>query len=221
VLCASLGAASGNGHVEIPASCASEDRRRPSFPEWISTGDDGRKLMPRSDARDERIIYHELGHAILHRAFGNRVEFITIEPFRESDGRLVNGRCRWTSDGLDAFYRCAVNVAGATAEEVFLVGPGKLRGSDRANAMQHARELYETEDGIADVIRAAKAEAERILVENRALVEALAAELRVRRTMSGSEIEACIADAEAAKVAALWLSCGVLKPPLGLQRPRR
>src|SRR5260221_3528298 len=150
--------------------------------------------MPRSDASDTRISHHEIGHAIVSMALGDRVQFVTIEPSREN-GRVINGRVRrWTSDGLDAFFRCAVNVAGATAEQVFCVGSGKLRGTDRANAMEHAREICETEDEIDDVIRGARMEAKRILVENRHLVEALAAELRVRRTMSGSEVEACIDD---------------------------
>jgi hypothetical protein len=167
--------------------------------------------MPRSDASDTRISHHEIGHAIVSMALGDRVEFITIEPSREN-GRLINGRVRWTSDGIDAFYRCVVNVAGATAEQVFCVGSGKLRGTDRANAMEHAREICETEDEIDDVIRGARIEAKCILEKNRHLVEALAGELRVRRTMTGREVESCIADFEAARVARLWLSAGYLSP---------
>ena len=168
--------------------------------------------MPLRDASDERIVYHEAGHAVVSMAFGDKVEFVTIEPFREIDGRLINGRVRWTSDGLDPFYRCTVNVAGATAEQVFCVGSGNLRGTDREKAMEHAREICETEDEIDEVIRAARADAKRILTKNRHLVEALAAELRVRRTMSGSDVESCIADIEAKKATTLWLAAGYLSP---------
>jgi ATP-dependent Zn protease len=182
----------------------------------------GRKpeLMPRSEARDERIIYHELGHAVVGRALGDTVESITVDP-QEIDGRSVNGRVKWepSDDGLDDWCRCIVLVAGGIAERMFCGNEGKLRGSDKEKARKHAGNICETEVNL--LIDAAKAEAERILEKNRPLVEGLAAELCVRRTMSGSEIEACLADIEAANIAASWLSCGVLKPPSGLQRPRR
>jgi ATP-dependent Zn protease len=177
--------------------------------------------MPRSDARDERIIYHELGHAVVGRALGDTVEFVTVEP-QVIDGRLTNGSVRWI-DSLDDddFNRCVVLVAAGIAERMFCGHEGKLRGTDREKAMEHAGAICETVDGINHnhLIRAARAVAERILTKNRPLVEALAPELRIRRTMSGSELEECIADIEAARVARLWLSAGIYRPAKGASEP--
>jgi ATP-dependent Zn protease len=173
--------------------------------------------MPRSDARDERICCHEAAHAIVGRALGDTVESITVEH-QEIDGRSINGRVKWepSDDGLDDFNRCIVLVAGAVAELMFCGNEGKLRGSDREKARKHAGNISETEINL--LIDAAKAEAERILTANSFLVEALAAELHVRRTMSASDVESCIAD-EAAKVsAALWLSAGIYRPAKGASR---
>jgi ATP-dependent Zn protease len=193
---------SGEGHVVFPSACAGTAAIVLGVLDF--NGSDGRK--------SERVVYHEAGHAIVGRALGDAVASITVEP-REIDGRLINGRVRWVSDdGLNDFNRCIVLVAGGIAERMFCGETRGLRGTDRDKARKHASEICETEKGIDHLIGAAKSEADRILIENSFLVEALVDQLRVRRTMTGREVESCIADVEAAKVAASWLSGGYLSP---------
>jgi hypothetical protein len=172
----------------------------------------------RSKDKDERVLYHELGHLIAGRELGQSVETISAEP-HEMDGRIINGRVRWKQSSSDddsngdfecRFNRCIVLVAGAVAEQLFL-GEGRgLRGSDKVKARKHASAICETERGIDYLIAAAESEAEHILIRNSFLVEALMEQVRVHRTMSGPEVEACIADAEAAKAAASWKLSGYL-----------
>jgi len=45
-----------------------------------------------------RIAYHEAGHAALAILGGIGIEYITVEPFTDENGRPLNGLCRWPYD---------------------------------------------------------------------------------------------------------------------------
>ena len=74
--------ASGEDHVEIPASCAGG-----SAAAIVSDGcqqpldDDGREPAGRSESADERIALHEIGgHALVARLVGNELGGVTCDP---------------------------------------------------------------------------------------------------------------------------------------------
>jgi hypothetical protein len=174
-------------------------------------------MMFESPEPSERVIYHELGHLIVGRALGEIASSITVEPRQLEDGRWINGRVSREQTGSNQdsfeyrFRRLIILAAGAAAEGLFFGGECKsLRGSDATKSRKHAGAFCDTEMGIDHLLRAAAAEAEGILIENAFLVVALVEHLRASGTMTGAEVEACISDAEAKKLAASWQRSGYI-----------
>jgi hypothetical protein len=176
--------------------------------------------VERSESKDTRIVFHELGHAVVGLALGDSLESITVDAFKASDGELINGRVRWIQPASEdirdrfehRFDRCTVIVAGAVAERLFTGETRGLRGSDLAKARMHAGLICQTERGIDHILRAAEAEAEDFLIERSHLVMMLAERLRVCRTMTGAQVEQVVSDIEATKLAASWKNSGYLGP---------
>jgi len=86
-----------------------------------------------------------------------------------------------------------------TAEKIFAGRNGRLEDqvSDQIEATLYANLIVGSAEGRRDMIRAAKIEAERILVERDFEVRALAQALKERRTLSGKEVGAVIKAARA------------------------
>jgi hypothetical protein len=77
---------------------------------------------------------------------------------------------------------------------------------DVYKSREYGRPICKTESGVEHLLEACKAEAEQILRESEHIAMAIATELRTKRTISGAEIDACIARAVAAKALADELS---------------
>jgi hypothetical protein len=108
---------------------------------------------------------------------------------------------------LHSFNRCIGLVAGTVGEKLFL-GEGEPwpAWSDVYKSRDYARLICKSESAVEHLLEACKAEAEQILRDSEHIVMAIATELRTKRTISGEEIDACIARAVAARALADELS---------------
>jgi hypothetical protein len=165
--------------------------------------------------RDERVLFHELGHFAVGHALGHVPESITITPVVGE--RRLNGRVTWKPRTADQpfdfdyrFNRIKIIAGGPAAERLFAAEDRGLRGSDEANARRHARAICGTDRGADHIIRAATAEAEHVLVERASLVMALAETLRASGTLNADQIAEAVAGFEAAKMASSWRQTGRL-----------
>ena len=93
-------------------------------------------------------------------------------------------------------------VAGSVAEGLFLPGETYPADSDRAQERALASLVCSSPDSIEAFIDFCMAEAAALLRPHEHVARALTAELLIRRTMTGDEVDAVIAAAVAAKAAA-------------------
>jgi ATP-dependent Zn protease len=180
--------------------------------------------MTRSQGFNDRVAYHEAGHAIVGDHLHHQVERASIEPAKTDRGRS-EGRVNLLGDNITAMawqlsmlpeidlYRSGIidatrerafdlvviAVAGVTAEKIFVGRNGRLEEQvgDQIEATLYANLIVASRRGRRDMLDAAKIEAERILVERDFEVRALAQALKDRRTLSGKEVNAVIKAARA------------------------
>jgi hypothetical protein len=118
-----------------------------------------------------------------------------------SIARLLKGRNariirQRSSDLIDNFFQHAIDslligVSGGVAERIVLVlgRSADLHSDDYERAHDEANVIFQSVGAVKHLIIAAEIEAEAILSEHRHLVLALAAELRLRRTMTGAQVD--------------------------------
>jgi hypothetical protein len=86
-------------------------------------------------------------------------------------------------------------VAGSVGERLFLGNSGPGSSADYAKAQAYVRLICKSKRGAALYVEAREAEAEHLLDQYRHIVKQLAEQLLIRRTLTGLEIDRCIAEA--------------------------
>jgi hypothetical protein len=172
------------------------------------------------------------GHALVGRLLGSELGGVTCDPGPDFGGLTWgpahDRRAKFSSQGATAITaiigpmmpgpgesRAAVAdiflhvqtrvtelVAGSVAEALFLPGEPYPADSDRTQERALASLICSAPDSIEAYIAFCMAEAAALLRPREHIVRALTAELLIRRTMTGDEVDAVIAVAVAAKTAA-------------------
>jgi len=176
-----------------------------------------------------RICTHESDHAIAARLLGNELGGVTAQAstglsglcwgpnyfsrFAESDGDapslceklgpLMPGPGESRADCADVTQHCHTRVvelcAGSVAEELFLDGPPWDAVDDRKQEKALASLVASSPAAVEAFISFCAIEATALIETNAHLVNALAEALRIRRTMTGAEVDEVIAAVVAAK----------------------
>jgi hypothetical protein len=193
--------------------------------------DDGRAPeLPRSDADDERIALHESSHALAGRLLGQPIGGMTVVASDGFSGRcwgpefesrfaggpavpslcaqigpLMPGPGESRADAADIFLHCHVRIvelcAGSVGESLFLPGEAWDAVDDRAQERALASLISNSPESIEAFVGFCAVEAAALLRPREHIVRALAAELRVKRTMDGQAIDRCIEQAVAIRAA--------------------
>jgi hypothetical protein len=170
-----------------------------------------------------RIAAHEGGHVIVHLILGDEVCGVTIVPDGECAGRTwgpqgAHAAALWNADtitdhaisgdsdvgGIFSIVQKAVIglMGGCAAEMVLLDGPPKYIGSDVPSANRLAGFVCRNMASVAAFIEHGYQEAQALVEEHKAVVQAIAQALIDKRTLDGAEIDAVIAPVLAAQAAA-------------------
>jgi ATP-dependent Zn protease len=149
--------------------------------------------------------YHEAAHAVMHHLVGDHIVSVTIEEDEETWGRV---RIYVKEDAARQWRRWSTAMAGSIAER--WISDGDLVGAED----DFARRDDAIDEVFADIIKAVKdtgidkkdiADAvfkiartfeelvEAIVTTHRPAIEALAAELLERKTMTGEQVHAFLA----------------------------
>ncbi len=164
------------------------------------------------DAEERRrVAYHEAGHAVCGRAFGNQqLQYVSILPRARSGGQTVllpPEHMLVTREEADA--RLVMLMGGRSAEILVFGGPSNGASGDLRAATALAHQMvadwglgehltYEPEsvgDEVERVLMRAQSQAMQVLGERRAQLDALADLLLQREVVTGEQAEACMADA--------------------------
>jgi hypothetical protein len=93
---------------------------------------------------------------------------------------------------LHCYNRVTELVAGTEGERLFLDCEPWFATDDERQAIAYASIVTSSQESAAAFISACRAEAATLLRQSAHIVQALASELRVARTMNGAEVDACI-----------------------------
>src|SRR5262245_28314139 len=149
--------------------------------------------------------YHEAAHAVMHHLVGDHIVSVTIEDDEETWGRV---RVYVKEDAARQWRRWATAMAGSIAER--WISDGDLIGSEDdferrddaigevfADIIKAAKGTGADKDDIADAVFKIAMNFEElieaIVTTHRPAIEALAAELLERKTMTGEEVHAFLA----------------------------
>ncbi len=158
-----------------------------------------------------RIAYHEAGHAVCGRAFGNQqLQYVSILPRARSGGQTVllpPEHMLVTREEADA--RLVMLMGGRSAEIIACGSASSGAAGDLRAATALAHQMvadwglgshltYEPEsvgDEVEGVLASAQGRAMAILGERRAQLDALAELLLRHEVVAGEQADACMADA--------------------------
>jgi hypothetical protein len=184
-----------------------------------------RSTMCRSKKDDERVAVHEASHATVGRLLGQEFGGATIVPGDGFSGRCWGpkfesrfanehdsapllceriapfmpkpGEARDDIAGivLHAHNRVLELCAGSVGEELFMSGPPWEASDDRKQERAFAALVASSPEAAEAFIEFCRVEAAALLKSNEHVVRTLTAELLVRRTMLGKEIDQMIAQA--------------------------
>jgi ATP-dependent Zn protease len=149
--------------------------------------------------------YHEAAHAVMHHLVGDHIVSVTIKEDEETWGRV---RIYVKEDAARQWRRWATAMAGSIAER--WISEGDLIGSEDdferrddaidevfADITKAAKETGVDKKDIADAVfkiaRTFEDLVEAIVTAHRPAIEALAAELLERKTMTGEEVHGFLA----------------------------
>jgi hypothetical protein len=192
--------------------------------------DDGRAPEPRSESDDIRIATHESSHALAGRLLGQPIGGMTIVPADGFSGRCWGPEFESRFAGgqstpslcaqidklmpgpgeprdavadivLHAHVRIVELCAGSIGEALFLEGPAWDAADDRKQERALASLVASSPEAAEAFIGFCRVEAAALLKPREYIVRALAAELRVKRTMDGAAIDRCIEKAVAIRAA--------------------
>jgi hypothetical protein len=189
-----------------------------------------RLFRPSTD--DERIVLHEASHATVGRLLGQPLGGVTCDagdgfssrcwgpefeskfasdddsapPLCEQIARLMPQSGEPGAEVADIFLhvhnRVVELVAGTEGERMFCDSEPWFAADDERQAFGYASLVSSSPAAAAAFIAFARVEAISLLTASAHVVRALAAELRVKRTMDGQTIDRCIEQAVAAKTLA-------------------
>lgn len=173
--------------------------------------------------RDFRIAVHEIGHLLVARLLGDRVDGVTIEPSEQCDGQVwgpwrFKAFARGDVDaaeirtvfqplmpraGEDHFSAAEVTaqvmnqvvqfMAGLAAEKLVLRGRPSPSMDDDRQARELAAIICASPKSIDRLLTFCEQQAEDLLTPYIDLIFALVPVLRVKRTMTGQEADQAIA----------------------------
>jgi hypothetical protein len=103
---------------------------------------------------------------------------------------------------LNSFHRIVELVAGTEGERLFMPGEPWFAVDDERQAIAYAILITSNQASALAFIEACRVESRALLINSADIVHALAAELRVARTMDGAAVDLCIERAVVAKAAA-------------------
>jgi hypothetical protein len=212
--------------VATPSSARGE----PPLPIGAASSADGREA--RSPADDTRVCSHEASHATVGRVLGQPIGGATAEPGFGFSGRIWGPKfeSRFAADeesapslcekiaglmpGLgedrssiaDIVLHCHLRIteltAGTEGERLFCDGEPWFAADDERQARADASLITSSPAAAAALVDACRVEARELLRRHEHVVRALAAELLIRRTLDGDQIDLCIKQAVAAKAMA-------------------
>jgi hypothetical protein len=109
-------------------------------------------------------------------------------------------RSAWADIYMHCFHQIVELCAGTESERLFCEGePPWFAASDETQAYHFASLITSSPEATEALIGACRAQAVALLKESAHIVEAIAAELLIRRTLDGGEIDAAIEGAVAAR----------------------
>jgi hypothetical protein len=191
-----------------------------------------RSTLPRSEADDERIALHEASHATVGRLLGQPLGGVTCDSGLGYSGRVWGPEfeSRFATDEESTPSICARLVAlmpqpgearndiadivlhvhnrvvelcaGNAGEELFLDGPAWDAVDDRKQERALAALIASSPESIEAFVNFCMVEAAALLRPREHIVRALTAELLVRRTMTGDQVDTIIRRAIADRAAA-------------------
>jgi hypothetical protein len=192
----------------------------------------GELAEPRTQADDMRIALHESSHATAGRILGQPLGGVTCDPANGYSGRcwgptfesnFANGdhsapsicarlgtlmpkpgesRADIADIVLHVHNRVVELCAGSVGEELFLDGPAWDAVDDRKQERALAVLVASSPESAEAFIGFCRVEAATLLRDHEHVVRVLAAELLIRRTLDGDQIDLCIKQAVAAKALA-------------------
>jgi hypothetical protein len=195
----------------------------------VPSADDGRE-PERSDADDTRIATHESSHALAGRLLGQPIGGMTIVPADGFSGRCWGPEFESRFAGgpstpslcaqidklmpgpgeprdavadivLHAHVRIVELCAGSIGEALFLEGPAWDAADDRKQERALAALVASSPEAAEAFVGFCAIEAATLLRPREHIIRALAAELRIKRTMDGAAIDRCIERAVAVRAA--------------------
>jgi hypothetical protein len=181
----------------------------------------------RTPEDDLRVCYHEQSHATVSRlTTGRPLGGVTAQPGEDFSGLCWGPAYVHESkfDDTDApsqlasmmptlgenladlhlhcFHRIIELVAGSEGERLFLPGEPWFATNDEHQAIGYARLVTSSPVSAAALVDACRIESRELLIAHAHIVQALAAELQIARTMDGAAIDSAIERAVSAKAAA-------------------
>lgn len=165
--------------------------------------------MKRSASRECIIAYHEAGHAVASWRLGDGITRVTIEPSCDAereeryDGSFTAGRGDRSALGGWGFRYAVMVLAGPAAQRAY--DPRSqvpdTAGYDHRELDNLAVIMCRSPEAQRAFVAWAKAEARALIRQDWHLVEALARQLMVDRTLDGPTATAILAETDAA----LWV----------------
>jgi hypothetical protein len=129
-----------------------------------------------------------------------------MPSFCEKIGQLMPKPGESRADAADvymnSFNRIVELVAGTEGERLFLPGEPLFAADDERQAIAYASLITSSQASALAFIEACRVETIALLTASSFIVHALAAELKIARTMDGAAVDLCIEQAVAAKAAA-------------------
>ncbi|CCE00661.1 hypothetical protein [Bradyrhizobium sp. STM 3809] len=176
---------------------------------------------------DARVAIHEAGHAVCARLLGNPLGGVTVQPTKTSDGlcwgvgheeAFAEGRgdasdvrevlaeampkageqIESVSDVFANVYsHCIELMAGCVAETMLLGEQGVGGADDLRQARELALLFCMSEEAVESFVQHCRLAARDMLMPYGDVVMALSVVLRIKRTLSGAEIDKIISDVQA------------------------